>query len=620
MTSSNTKLNILLNNTNKALIQVLMDATSEDLKLISKDGIDLKSIMSKILKSSEGDVASNKAILNLVKNNPTLNNLGDATTIIKELIKTLKSEKNPLPIEKVLEKTLIDIKDVKSVDIKPKIENSGIFLESKIKNLQSPIKELKTNLTNIKELLSQSKSPQIKEIVKDIELLVKKNIVKNATSDDIAKDIRHNPKRLEMVSKDLKAIVEKLQKHINNADPIHSSKAKEIISKLEFVTVATKTKNTSVSGQNTQSKQTTPPQINISKSEMLTQNIEKNIRSKVDVQKLEIGKKEPKKVQNTNETSKPLQTNEVKQKIQIQLPAQTILNAKTQKQAPILNSLNTQTQTVLLDDASLKSPLIKESLQTLQSILDKSLRVESKPLLKTLKTILTTINSTSSESTSKETKQDLSKLIQDTKQLVQKADVSYSKDVVTIFSKLKNLTLLPNLSHENRVKEMLGNDLKATLMQTTEELQNSSNPNKHELIKQMDKLSLQIDYYQLISHLSNGTSVYLPITWDQLEGGNLDIKKDKDKFYCDIELDLKDYGEVFLKLTLFEKNQINIHVYSKNQELKNLFQENLSILRGGLIGAQIVPREIRFHDAKEKKIDEPYVDDDDFKMGFEVKG
>jgi len=505
MTSSNTKLNILLNNTNKALIQVLMDATSEDLKLISKDGIDLKSIMSKILKSSEGDVASNKAILNLVKNNPTLNNLGDATTIIKELIKTLKSEKNPLPIEKVLEKTLIDIKDVKSVDIKPKIENSGIFLESKIKNLQSPIKELKTNLTNIKELLSQSKSPQIKEIVKDIELLVKKNIVKNATSDDIAKDIRHNPKRLEMVSKDLKAIVEKLQKHINNADPIHSSKAKEIISKLEFVTVATKTKNTSVSGQNTQSKQTTPPQINISKSEMLTQNIEKNIRSKVDVQKLEIGKKEPKKVQNTNETSKPLQTNEVKQKIQIQLPAQTILNAKTQKQAPILNSLNTQTQTVLLDDASLKSPLIKESLQTLQSILDKSLRVESKPLLKTLKTILTTINSTSSESTSKETKQDLSKLIQDTKQLVQKADVSYSKDVVTIFSKLKNLTLLPNLSHENRVKEMLGNDLKATLMQTTEELQNSSNPNKHELIKQMDKLSLQIDYYQLISHLSNGT-------------------------------------------------------------------------------------------------------------------
>jgi len=597
-----------------------MDATSEDLKLISKDGIDLKSIMSKILKSSEGDVASNKAILNLVKNNPTLNNLGDATTIIKELIKTLKSEKNPLPIEKVLEKTLIDIKDVKSVDIKPKIENSGIFLESKIKNLQSPIKELKTNLTNIKELLSQSKSPQIKEIVKDIELLVKKNIVKNATSDDIAKDIRHNPKRLEMVSKDLKAIVEKLQKHINNADPIHSSKAKEIISKLEFVTVATKTKNTSVSGQNTQSKQTTPPQINISKSEMLTQNIEKNIRSKVDVQKLEIGKKEPKKVQNTNETSKPLQTNEVKQKIQIQLPAQTILNAKTQKQAPILNSLNTQTQTVLLDDASLKSPLIKESLQTLQSILDKSLRVESKPLLKTLKTILTTINSTSSESTSKETKQDLSKLIQDTKQLVQKADVSYSKDVVTIFSKLKNLTLLPNLSHENRVKEMLGNDLKATLMQTTEELQNSSNPNKHELIKQMDKLSLQIDYYQLISHLSNGTSVYLPITWDQLEGGNLDIKKDKDKFYCDIELDLKDYGEVFLKLTLFEKNQINIHVYSKNQELKNLFQENLSILRGGLIGAQIVPREIRFHDAKEKKIDEPYVDDDDFKMGFEVKG
>ena len=112
--------------------------------------------MDKVIKqTNSGESSSNKAMLDLVKKNPTLNNLGNTSTTIKELIQTIKSDKNPLPIEKVLKDILIDIKDIKNIDIKPKINNSGVFLESKIKHITNPQVELKNNLTDLKELTKE---------------------------------------------------------------------------------------------------------------------------------------------------------------------------------------------------------------------------------------------------------------------------------------------------------------------------------------------------------------------------------------------------------------------------------------------------------------------------------
>ena len=136
-------------------------------------------------------------------------------------------------------------------------------------------------------------------------------------------------------------------------------------------------------------------------------------------------------------------------------------------------------------------------------------------------------------------------------------------------------------------------------------------------------LSLQIDNYQLVSYLSNGTSLYLPLDWDQLDEGKIEIKKVKeDKFFCNIDLKLKDFGDVNLKLVLYEKNQINIHVYAKSSEFKSLVKEHISQLRSSLIGVNITPRELRIFDFKEnKKVTNSAYDtmDDNLKMGFEIK-
>jgi flagellar hook-length control protein FliK len=130
---------------------------------------------------------------------------------------------------------------------------------------------------------------------------------------------------------------------------------------------------------------------------------------------------------------------------------------------------------------------------------------------------------------------------------------------------------------------------------------------------------LQIDYFQLLSHLSNSSSLYLPFSWEQLEEGNINIKKDKeDKFYCDIDLKLKEYGELKLKLALYDENQINIHIYSDSAEFKEIVKENIASLRSALIESQITPREIRIFDAVKKN--SPYESSENhINIGFEVK-
>jgi len=608
ITSGNTKLNLLLNNTNKALTQVLLDATKDDLKDISKGSHTLQSIMDKVLKQTkDGSSSANKAMLELVKNNPTLTNLGNASKTIKELIKTIKSDKNPLPLEKVLKDVLVDIKDIKKIDIKQKLANSGVFLESKLKDVKNPQVELKTQLTNLKKTLQHSNTASstpapIKEIIKAIDVVLKNPVINSASQEDLLKQPKPNNKPLVQVAKDLNKVVEKLDKAIKSVDIVHTPKTKEIVKKLELAVSSTQIKLIKSNTGNTVS-------LEINSKDLDLNDIKKN-----DV-----------KTNFVQEATKPktlASSITAKEKAQIPLALQTMQDAKSiQVQQKINPQVFKEVQTQTFTDTELKLPIIKESLQALQSVLDKSLTLESKQLLKVVNTILNNLNIT--KEVSKELKQEIVKFVTDLKEVVQKPDVLSSKDIITIFSKLKHLTSAQALNQQSNVKELLSNDLKSVLLQTSEELQNSSHPNKTDLIKQVDKLMLQIDHYQLLSHLSNGTTVYLPVSWDQLEGGNLEIKKDNDRFHCDIELNLKDYGEVSLKLTLFEKNQINIHLYSPNKELKELFQEHLSILRAGMISAQIIPREIRFHDGLEKSslVSEPYQGaDDEFNIGFEVKG
>ena len=179
-------------------------------------------------------------------------------------------------------------------------------------------------------------------------------------------------------------------------------------------------------------------------------------------------------------------------------------------------------------------------------------------------------------------------------------------------SKLKH----SNLS-EKELKNIFSNDLKALVNKTLQELQNAPHAHNPELTAKLDKLALQIDYYQLLSHLSNASAVYLPYSFENLQEGSISIKKTKKAHYfCDIDLTLKEYGELQMRLGLFEKNQLRININCESKELREMLQTNLPELKEQLFGVGLYPQDITFLDTNTSQYNE---DTTDINLGFEVK-
>ncbi len=417
--STNKQLNIILTNTNKALAQIIKSSSPKELEALSQNK-DLKSIINSMFEQTSKNSSSDKALLELVKNNPTLKNLSDISTTINELLNTLKSDKNMLPIEKTLKGFLINIKDLDENTLKQKLENSGIFLESKLKNAQNPQLKLKTTLKTLFNMLEGSKVFNAKSILQDIKNILQTSVLQNASNEILAQPQNENTKVLEQLTKNIQKLIQKIEVHLKE-----------------------------------------PP----------------------------------------------------------------------------------------------------------------------------------------------------------------KSDPIFSKESIKLLDKLSTLNTPEKLTSQHNIKKIISNDLKSILLKTSEELTNSSNPNQHEITKHIDKLLLTVDYQQLLSHLSNSSAIYLPFSWEQLENGNINIKKDKkDRFYCDIELQLKEYGELTLKLVLYDKNQLNFHIYSDNQKFKELVKQNIPKLRSALIDTQITPREIRLFTKTKSNSNSPYkTNEKPIDMGFEVK-
>ncbi len=522
--SSSSHLDIILPNTNKALARVLQDSTLKELETLSQ-GKDLKSVMNSILKESAKNPSADKELLQLVKNNPTLKNLGDVSTTIKDLLNSIKDDKNPLPMEKVLKGFLTDIKDLKNSELKQKFENSGVFLESKLKDVKNPQVQLKETLTQLVATLKQSPQTPTKAIIQQTQELLKNPTLNSATDATLSKDLKENPKALTNLASDVQTLLSKMKTVIKGADAVSNPALTKALEKLEH-----------------------------------------------------------------------------------------------------------QLDPKILTAENFKLPAIKESLEQVQQIMAKSFTTESKGILGAIEKIFSALKSVDVSTTApkasldsflqKGLPQEITKLTQTIQSVITKADPIFSKDVATLVDKLNTLKAPQQLQTQNGVKEVLTNDLKAVLLQTSDEISKSSHPNQNELLKNIDKLSLQIDHYQLLSHLSNASSVYLPFSWDMLEEGNIEFQKSgDDKFTCDIDLKLKEFGEVNIKLTLFEKNQLKFHLYSEDEEFRTLVQENIPSLRSALIDTNITPREIRVLDKTKKEIPtSPYqTPEDRFEMGFEVK-
>jgi hypothetical protein len=206
------------------------------------------------------------------------------------------------------------------------------------------------------------------------------------------------------------------------------------------------------------------------------------------------------------------------------------------------------------------------------------------------------------------------------KHTIQKNDLT--ADLINLKTTLSEFAHPKELLTEMFLKESMAEDLKSNLLSLHEELSRSSDPASLRLLEHTDKLLTQIDYHQMLSYLSSSNSIYLPFVWDQLQEGSMTFKKTKEKkFYCEIHLKLKEYGELDLMMGLYDENQLEIQAHSEKSSLKTLIQENIGELRSLLIKAGLTPRSIRVFDKSEthSTLHDTYVSSEGSDMGFEVK-
>ncbi len=188
---------------------------------------------------------------------------------------------------------------------------------------------------------------------------------------------------------------------------------------------------------------------------------------------------------------------------------------------------------------------------------------------------------------------------------------------------LESKILKQTTNNNQNLLNNINSDIKTLLLKMKQEVSNNMNMKTQEVSKQIDKLLFQIDYYQLLSITSNSHYLYIPFLWDILEDGNIYIKQvKKDKFYCRINLCLKNYGQTDLLLVLYDKNKLDLRINTSQNDFKTLIQKNIQILKKAFNNTKLSLTNIKVSNLnvnEQENKSNIYKKDDDLDFGFNIK-
>lgn len=274
------------------------------------------------------------------------------------------------------------------------------------------------------------------------------------------------------------------------------------------------------------------------------------------------------------------------------------------KENPSINELSKQIDTliskmnknepVLLNDIKTVINKIKTEIQTQQNLPNR---------LETLNQLDKLIEKTTIES---------NRFVQQNTQIL-KTDSPIFNDIKTVLTKIQTQfqTYLQSQYQNQNIDDIKVN------------LQALKDNDSTESIKQIDKLLNQIDYHQLYSLANNSNNIYIPFLWDLLEDGSIDIKKsDNDKFYCIIDLTLKELGNVDIHLLMFNQENLDISIFVEKDETKQLIRQKLSSLKQALFSSDIKLESISVSSKiveKDTNKEDVYKQDDDINFGLNIK-
>ncbi|MFX4237589.1 flagellar hook-length control protein FliK [Aliarcobacter butzleri] len=533
-------------------------------------------------------LVSNGSLLNILlpNNNKVLNDvLKEADS--KNLEQMVKSSTSSTSASTILKELFTSLKDgtKSNTTIENMLKNSATFKElgNVSTNLSSLVDELSTD-----ENLQKFK-PVLENFLKDV-----KNIDANALKEQIKNSgIFLESKLSQTPNSKLENVLTQLQNLVKDINTPQAKQVNELIDKL-LQNIKTQT-NT-----NTQ----------ITQNQTATNEFTNNLKTLTS------------SLQNLNNSLNPTQTQNLSN---LANQLKSLINEGTLVESKIENSTNlTDKTTNLANNTTLKDSINLQTKELLTQIKNDIIQnpnmIQNKNILPmidnllkmdnlfskndTIQNFLANSNSSANLSTfTSNFASNLSPLLTTLKESLEALNPNnthlqnhLTKLVDKVEHIIQDLATTPNGKLDTKVSE----DMKTVLLQMQDELASKTDPKSLEVAKQVDRLLTQIDLHQLTSLVSNSNYVYLPFFWEMLEDGSIEMKqKDEEKFFCQINLTLKDFGKVDLMLGLYDKNKLDLTIYAQREHFKTAIRENMQQLKIALNSVELIPVNVKLLDMKE---------------------
>ena len=195
-----------------------------------------------------------------------------------------------------------------------------------------------------------------------------------------------------------------------------------------------------------------------------------------------------------------------------------------------------------------------------------------------------------------------------------KSDLAESKTL------LKQLKLATNdinnitTKSQSEISKVLNQDVKSTLLNISEKSQNSQTVNA------ANKMISQIEMHQMVSSLQGGIQTYMPYIWDGVEGGNVAFKQGKkDKFYAQIDLNFKKFGQINVMVGLVDKRYIDLSVATQTNEFKELILSSSSELKQAISKLGLIVSNFNIKTLPKVKLNDRFKNFGGLDVGFDKK-
>ena len=166
----------------------------------------------------------------------------------------------------------------------------------------------------------------------------------------------------------------------------------------------------------------------------------------------------------------------------------------------------------------------------------------------------------------------------------------------------------------SEISKVLNQDVKSTLLNISEKSQNAQTVNA------ANKMISQIEMHQMVSSLQGGIQTYMPYIWDGVEGGNVAFKQGKkDKFYAQIDLNFKKFGQINVMVGLVDKRYIDLSVATQTNEFKELILSSSSELKQAISKLGLIVSNFNIKTLPKVKLNDRFKNFGGLDVGFDKK-